>query len=74
VNEAEFDLLIGDGYQGQGLGTELLRRLVKIGREEGLEKIQAEILRENRSMQRVAEKAGFLLQQTMDFVKAEMEL
>jgi acetyltransferase len=74
VNEAEFDLLIGDGYQGQGLGTELLRRLVKIGREEGLEKIQAEILRENRSMQRVAEKVGFFLQQTMDFVKAEMEL
>ncbi|MEG3436403.1 bifunctional acetate--CoA ligase family protein/GNAT family N-acetyltransferase [Pannus brasiliensis CCIBt3594] len=74
VNEAEFDLLVSDAYQGHGLGTELLRRLVRIGREEGLERISAEILRENRSMQKVAEKVGFSLHRTGDSVKAELEL
>jgi acetyltransferase len=74
VNEAEFDLLISDAYQGHGLGTELLQRLVQIGRDEGLDRIRADILRENRSMQKVAEKAGFSLQQTGNSVKAEIEL
>jgi acetyltransferase len=74
VNEGEFDLLIGDFYQGQGLGTELLQRLVAIGRAEGLHKIRAEILQENRSMQKVAAKAGFLLQRTPDFVKAVLKI
>ena len=32
--EAEFAILVGDAWQRQGLGTELLRRLVRIGRDE----------------------------------------
>ena len=34
TDEAEFALLVSDRFQGQGLGTELLRRLLQIGRDE----------------------------------------
>lgn len=34
TNEAEFALIVSDRYQHQGLGTELLRRLIEIGKEE----------------------------------------
>jgi acetyltransferase len=74
VNGAEFDLLIRDNYQGQGLGTALLQRLVTIGKKEGLERIEAEILSDNRAMQTIAAKVGFSLHKTPDFVKAELDL
>lgn len=74
VNVAEFDLLVRDDYQGQGIGTELLQRLVTIGKKEGLEGIEGEILRDNRAMQMIAAKVGFSLYKTADFVKAELEL
>jgi len=61
ANEAEFALLVSDQWQGLGLGTELLRSLVQIGRGEKLERIVGFILPENRAMQRVCEKAGFQL-------------
>jgi len=57
--EAEFALLVNDRYQRQGLGSELLPRLVQIGRDEGLKRITAEILPENRGMQSLAAKHGF---------------
>ncbi len=59
--EAEFAILVNDRYQRQGLGSELLGRLVQIGRDEGLHRITAEILPENRGMQVVATQHGFTL-------------
>jgi acetyltransferase len=59
VNEAEFAVLIADSVQGQGLGHELLRRLVQVGHDWHLERITAEILPENRGMQHVAQQIGF---------------
>ncbi|HIK43291.1 MAG TPA: bifunctional acetate--CoA ligase family protein/GNAT family N-acetyltransferase [Leptolyngbyaceae cyanobacterium M65_K2018_010] len=74
LNQAEFALLVSDAYQGQGLGTELLQQLLAIARHEGLHSVTAEILRENRPMQRVCERLGFTLTRTPDFVKAEIQL
>ncbi|MBF2019718.1 MAG: bifunctional acetate--CoA ligase family protein/GNAT family N-acetyltransferase [Hydrococcus sp. C42_A2020_068] len=74
VNEGEFAMLVSDPFQRHGLGTELLRRLVQVGRDEKLEKIKAEILPENRGMQRVCEKVGFRLYRALDWVKAEIDL
>jgi acetyltransferase len=56
---AEFALLVADGYQRRGLGTELLGRLVEIGRQEGLTRIKAEVLEGNSAMIRVATRSGF---------------
>ena len=59
VNAAEFSITISDPWQRHGLGAELLGRLVKIGRQEGLARISADILPENAGMQAVARRVGF---------------
>ncbi|NET47064.1 bifunctional acetate--CoA ligase family protein/GNAT family N-acetyltransferase [Okeania sp. SIO2B3] len=74
VNEAEFAMLVSDPYQRQGLGTELLLRLVQIGRDEQLEGIVATILADNIAMQRVCEKVGFQLQRSADLVEAKLTI
>jgi acetyltransferase len=76
TNDAEFAILISDQAQGQGLGSELLRRLVQIGRDEKLSRITADIIPENIEMQRVAQKIGFRLHRTIEdpTVQAVIEL
>jgi acetyltransferase len=46
ANEAEFAIVISDQYQKQGLGTQLLKLLVQVGRDEKLKRILATILPE----------------------------
>jgi len=62
LNEAEFALVISDACQRQGLGSELLRRLVRIARDEKLDRITAIILADNHGMLHVSRKAGFKVQ------------
>ena len=59
TNEAEFALVVSDRYHGLGLGTELLSRLLQVGRDENLDRIFGDILPENIEMQRICEKLGF---------------
>jgi acetyltransferase len=74
--EAEFALLINDQYQGRGLGTELVRRLLEVACAEGLRRVHADILPDNREMQRVCEKLGFTLSRSIDepVVRAAIDL
>jgi acetyltransferase len=76
VNEAEFAIVISDQLQGQGLGTYLLKLLLDIGRQEGLERIIGHILPDNYGMQRVCKKLGFALNYDnfADDMKAEITL
>lgn len=76
INEAEFSMLVSDPFQCRGLGTELLQRLLQVGRDEHLKQINADILPENTAMQRVCEKIGFRLEARVDLgvVRAEMNL
>jgi acetyltransferase len=57
--EAEFSVLISDEWQRQGLGCELLRRLIEIGRDEKLTRISGVILADNHAMQHCCRKVGF---------------
>jgi acetyltransferase len=59
---AEVAIVISDEYQRKGLGTELLSRLLQISRDEKLDFVAAEILRENPEMQHMVEKVGFSLE------------
>ena len=61
TGDAEMAVLVSDDFQGRGLGTELLERLIKVGRQEKIERITADILAENRSMQHICERLGFQL-------------
>ena len=75
INEGEFAMLISDPYQRRGLGTELLQRIIQVGRQEKLTRITADILAENVPMQKVAEKVGFHLERAgNDLVQAEIRL
>jgi acetyltransferase len=61
TDEAEFAVLISDPWQGKGFGSELLKLLVQIGREEGLHRIIGHISPENTTMKTVSEQVGFRL-------------
>ena len=61
-DEAEFALTIADEWQGRGLGTLLLARLVEVARWEGLARIVGTILPDNHEMLRVARKVGFTVE------------
>ncbi|WP_140864128.1 bifunctional acetate--CoA ligase family protein/GNAT family N-acetyltransferase [Myxococcus xanthus] len=74
TRDAEFAILISDPVQRQGLGAEMLKRLVDIGRDWGMERIVADILAGNRAMQTISRKLGFSILQheelSPDMVKA----
>ena len=57
--EAEFAVLVSDEWQRQGLGCELLRRLINIGRDEQLTRITGAILADNHAMHHCCRKVGF---------------
>ena len=65
-----------DQFQRQGLGTELLRRLIEIGRNERLQRLTGDILRENQGMQALCKKLGFYRQSSWEnqVVQAELAL
>jgi acetyltransferase len=64
--EAEFAVLINDEWQRQGLGSELLRRLIEIGRDEKLAHLSGAILGDNHAMQHICRKVGFKVEQNGD--------
>jgi acetyltransferase len=59
THDAEFAILVTDQYQGRGLGTKLLGQLLDIARAEGVQKVTADMLSENRDMHRLCERYGF---------------
>jgi acetyltransferase len=64
--EAEFSVLISDEWHRQGLGSELLRRLIEIGRDEKLAHLSGAILGDNHAMQHICRKVGFKVEQNGD--------
>ncbi|BBD60169.1 GCN5-related N-acetyltransferase [Nostoc sp. HK-01] len=74
TDAAEFAMIVSDRYQCQGLGTELVRRLLQVGRQENIGRVTANILSDNNGMQRVCEKLGFHLQPTSDSTVMQAEI
>jgi acetyltransferase len=73
--EAQFAVLVKDDHQRQGLGSELLRRLVVGARaERDLSRVVAHILPENVGMKRLAERLGFTVRREDQVMKAELDL
>jgi acetyltransferase len=73
--EAEFAMILSDAFQGFGLGTELLRRLLVIARDEKIGRVTGSILPENQAMQRLCRKLGFEVAYDIEegVVRAEIE-
>ena len=57
--KAEIAFVVIDDYQGQGLGTLLMRHLALIARKAGLKELIAEVLPGNTAMRKVFGKFGF---------------
>ena len=75
-NEAELAVLVDDRYQGQGMGTELYRRLVSVARDEKFKRVVSTILAENREMRAICQKLGFRMESDLEdgTIKAELEV
>jgi len=76
AKSAEVALLVSDQFQHQGLGTQLLRQLIRFGHDEKLQYLTGDILAENQAMQEICKKLGFRLQYSPEdrLVKAEFAL
>ena len=76
INEAEFAVLVTDQWQRQGLGTELLRRMTDIARQEKIARVNGSFLEENYEMRSIAKKLGMKLVHATDeaLVKAFVDL
>ena len=56
--KAEVAFAVIDAYQGQGVGSALMRHLAAISREAGLQQLVADVLPENIPMLRLFQKCG----------------
>jgi acetyltransferase len=75
--EARFTMLVNDKFQGQGLGKELLKRLLDVARTEKIKRVIAIISPENEAMQKLCRELGFSSMQTdaeSGMIKAEISL
>lgn len=57
--EARLSMLVSDRFQGQGLGHELIRRIISVARSEQIKRIIAGMSPENETMRMLCRKAGF---------------
>jgi acetyltransferase len=71
---AELSMVFSDEWQGQGVGTELVRRIIPIGKELGLRRITVEMLPDNKVAAHVFEKVGFRMEPNLAGTKVRAEL
>jgi RimJ/RimL family protein N-acetyltransferase len=57
--QAELAFVVVDAYQGKGIATALMRHLLAIARDAGLQELTAEVLPENAAMLKVFSGFGF---------------
>lgn len=57
--EADFAIVIGDSWQGRGLGKRLLAALIDLARKAGVRRLVGSTLSENRGMLELAGRFGF---------------
>lgn len=74
TNDGEFALLVSDLFQHHGIGHELLKRLIAIGRVEGMERIIGSILPTNRGMRHICDELGFTSTLADDVVQVSLML
>jgi acetyltransferase len=74
--EAEVAVIVSDRWQGRGLGTQLLNRVVQVAKAEKMSRLSGEILRDNLATQAIFKKVGFQLRAMDDpaSVSASLEL
>jgi acetyltransferase len=75
-SEAEVAVLVRDDFQHQGLGTELVRRLMIVAKEDKVQFVHSTMLGINREMRAICNRLGFALRVDLedDLVNARVAL
>jgi acetyltransferase len=63
---AEFAVVVGDAWQGKGLGWHLMRRLIEAAQERGVRRVVGQVLAENVPMLQLVRDLGFAVRPTDD--------
>ncbi len=73
---AEVAFMIGDAYQGLGIGSRLFKHLLAIARGSGLTQLEAEVLPSNERMLKVFARSGLTVERTAtrDSIHIKMKL
>jgi len=74
LKEAEFSVVVGDQWQGKGIGAALLQRCLSIARDQGLENVTGFVLAENTQMLALGKKMGFKSKKVMGANEYELSL
>ena len=59
--KGEIAVLVGDPWQGKGIGASLMRQCLLIAEQRGFTHIHGIVMKENRHMLALAEKLGFVI-------------
>ena len=62
----EFAVLVGDAWQGKGIGGNLLEKCLAIAEKQGFESVHGIVLNENRNMLALGKKLGFDIKREPD--------
>src|SRR5690348_4864317 len=74
AEEAEIGVIVADKFQHQGLGAELIKRLIDIARIEKVKRIVAEFHSENSAIRHLAKHGGATVKQTADATCVHIQL
>jgi len=62
----EFAVLVGDAWQGKGIGSNLLEKCLSIAEKQGFKTVHGIVLKENRNMLALGKKLGFEIKRDAD--------
>ncbi|MBW2088782.1 MAG: bifunctional acetate--CoA ligase family protein/GNAT family N-acetyltransferase [Deltaproteobacteria bacterium] len=71
---AEFSVIVGDLWQGKGIGAELLKRCLSISKERGIEQVTGIVLPENTQMLALGKKLGFSVKRVVGESDYKLEI
>jgi acetyltransferase len=71
---AEYAIVLGDPWQGQGLGSAMTRHILEIAINRGIKKVYAYLLPDNATMLRLFKKFGFTCRRENELLRVELAL
>jgi acetyltransferase len=64
--KANFALVVGDPWQGKGVGKRLMQKCLSAAKDYGIETLQGEVLAENNEMLALCRSLGFRITRSRD--------
>lgn len=72
LKRAEFSVIVGDRWQGKGIGAELLKRCIAIAEKRGVNTVYGTVLAENTQMLALSRKLGFDIKKVPEMSEYEL--